>query len=63
MAHLKDQRLKAMLKADQLVRAKRAVGNPVRGRLRSFGHSTAVAVGDQEVRRGLASRSPRSLTA
>ena len=40
---------------DQLVRAKRAVGNPVRGRLRSFGYRLPAAVGDQEVRRGGAS--------
>jgi transposase len=49
-------RLKAMLGArDQLVRAKRALGNQVRGTTAAVWHSTAVAAGDQEVRRGGAS--------
>jgi hypothetical protein len=43
-------RLKPLLGSrDQLVRAKRAVGNQVRGVLRAVRHPSTVAAGDEEV--------------
>ena len=51
--HVKSEashKLKALLGArDQLVRAKRALGNQVRGLLRPFGIKLAVAAGHEEV--------------